>query len=180
MNPSVRNEILQMLADGKITAAEAIELLDQSPAKPAGQKSDIEPVDSLKAKEASPIPTEPFKLKASEMKAAAERQAEPYDGITITEDDVDGSAVTPAKNGERPRWLKIRVHDLSSGQNKVTVSLPISLVNFGLGVARRFGVDFEEADHVEEIWQSIKDGERGVIVDVRDEEDNEHVQIYLD
>ncbi len=42
------------------------------------------------------------------------------------------------------------------------------------------GVDFEEADHVEEIWQSIKDGERGVIVDVRDEEDNEHVQIYLD
>jgi hypothetical protein len=171
MNPNVRNEILQLLADGKITAAEAIELLD----KQSGASSPTsEAVDSLKAQEAMSIQAEPA-IDVADWKSAGQ-EAESFKGITITEDDV----ISPAKNGGRPRWLKIRVMDKATGRNKVAVTLPLSLVNFGLGVAKRFGADFDESENVEEIWRLLKEGERGVIVDVQDDEDSEHVQIYLD
>ncbi len=173
MNPSARNEILKLLADGKITASEAIELLDKQPAQPVAAPSTSEPDESLKAKEAIPLAEK--ELSVTDWKKST-GQAEPFDGITITEDDV----VAPGKNGQPPRWLKIRVRELDSGRNRATVTLPLGLVNFGFGIARRFGADFNEMDNVEEIWRLIKDGERGVIVDVEDEEDNHHVQIYLD
>jgi hypothetical protein len=85
-----------------------------------------------------------------------------------------------AKNGERPRWLKIQVAQLSTGRNKVNVTLPLGIVNFGLGIARRFGADFDDDYPVEELWRMMKEGERGVLVDVEDEEDDERVQIYID
>lgn len=171
MNPNVRNEVLQLLADGKITAAEAIELLDKQPtAAPVA-----EALDSLKAQEALPAAPEK-EVSVAEWKNEAAPVVESFDGIKITEDDV----ASPAKNGDRPRWLKIRVRDLNTGRNKVSVSLPLGLVSLGLGIAKRFGADFDEAENVEEIWQLVKNGERGVIVDVQDEDDNEHVQIYLD
>ena len=60
------------------------------------------------------------------------------------------------------------------------VTLPIGFVSFGLGLARRFGADFDDDYNIDDMWQMIKEGERGVLIDVEDEEDNEQVQIYLD
>lgn len=85
-----------------------------------------------------------------------------------------------ADKGERPRWLKIRVRDLNTDRNKVSVTIPLGFISFGLGIARRFGADLDDSANIDEMWQMIKSGERGVLVDVEDEEDNEHVQIYLD
>lgn len=171
MNPNVRSEILQLLAEGKISAAEAMNMLDKQPTQPVSpSEGDAGP--SLKEQEA--LPEKEDSLPAAKKSATLDEGS--FGGITITEDDV----FSPNKNGERPRWLKIRVRKLSTGQNRATITLPIGLVSFGLGVARRFGADFDEAENVEEIWQLLKSGERGVIVDVEDEDDDEHVQIYLD
>lgn len=76
--------------------------------------------------------------------------------------------------------MKIRVRDLDTGRNKVNISLPLGIVDMGLGLARRFGADFDSEYNIDEMWQMIKDGERGVLVDVEDEDDNQHVQIYID
>lgn len=171
MNPNVRSEILQLLAEGKITAAEAMEMLDKQSAQPVSPPMS-DSGESLKAQEAMPEKLDSL----APAKSDAAPDVGSFGGIKITEDDV----FSPNKNGERPRWLKIRVRELSSGRNRATITLPIGLVSFGLGVAKRFGADFDEAENVEEIWQLLKSGERGVIVDVEDEEDDEHVQIYLD
>lgn len=170
MNPDNKNEILELLAEGKITATEAVELL-------AGMKTDA-PQEStfpeMKANEASgetddAIAVEEFKSNVSKP------AADPFQ-IKITEDDLSPSK----KNVESPRWLKIRVRDLDTGRNKVNISLPLGIVGFGLGLARRFGSDFDDEYNVYEMWQMVKEGERGVLVDVEDEDDNEHVQIYID
>lgn len=160
-----RNEILQLLAEGKITAVEAIDLLDK-----AG--TDAAPVSNLKASEPAPdISVDEFKA-ASKSPAAVE--PDPFK-IKISEDDLSPNKA----NGEKPRWLKIRVRNMETGRNKVSVSLPIGLVSFGLGVARRFGAEFDDDHDIDQIWQAIKEGEHGMLVDVEDEEDNEHVQIFL-
>lgn len=164
MESNDKNEILRLLSEGKLTASEAVELLDKLGSSPTPQRPGmaeavvVEKAPMLTELDTVDFPTsEPFKIK-------------------VTEDDL---AITDS-NGKRPRWLKIRVSELSSGRNKVNISLPMGFVGFGLGIARRFGADFDDEYKIDEMWSAIKQGERGVLVDVEDEEDNEHVQIFLD
>ncbi len=171
MNTNDRNAILERLAAGQITATEAIALLDQK--APASQPATEQSVAALKADEAdasfaAEVPVE-------ELKAEKPYKPEPFQGITITEDDM-----AIQKDGQQPRWLKIRVRELDTGRNRVSVTLPLGLVSFGLGIARRFGADFDDDQRVDEIWRQVKEGQRGMLIDVEDEEDNEQVQIYLD
>lgn len=173
MNPKDRAEILEMLASGKITAAEAVELLDGGKAG-AGYGGPPQSSTELKATEDGFTDTS-TDIAVEELKRVSLPPSDPFK-IKITEDDL--SAKKP--NGERPRWLKIRVRDLGTGRNKVKVTLPIGFVSFGLGLARRFGADFDDDYNINDMWQMIKEGERGVLIDVEDEEDNEQVQIYLD
>jgi hypothetical protein len=51
------------------------------------------------------------------------------------------------------RWLRVRVTDIATGKQKVSVNLPIGLV---------------------------KSGAQGKIIDVTDDEDGEHVEIYVE
>lgn len=168
MDANVRQEILQLLADGKISAAEAVSLLDSKTMPAADEAPAAEAIEELKASEtveaaAGDIPVE--ELKAGELTS-----------LKISRDEI-----LPADNGnDRPRWLKIRVSELDSGRNRVNVTIPLGIVNFGLGIARHFGGERVEIAQAGELWQMVKDGQRGVLVDVEDEEDNEHVQIMLD
>lgn len=165
MESNDKYEILRLLSEGKISASEAVELLDKSGDPAGGQQQPA--IDETIMVEKSPP--------ASKLSAIDYPGAEPFK-IKVSEDDlaiVDG-------NEKKPRWLKIRVSELSSGRNKVNISLPMGFVGFGLGIARRFGADFDDEYKIDEMWSAIKQGERGMLVDVEDEEDNEHVQIFLD
>ena len=85
----------------------------------------------------------------------------------------------PTAGGGSPRWLHVQVSDLKSGKRKVSVNIPLRLVKFGMKLGRGFAPELDELD-----WASLSDtlasGEGGVLVDVQDEEDGEHVKIYVD
>ena len=164
METNDKNEILRLLSEGKITASEAVELLDKLGNAPVPHGPGM--AEAVMAEKAPP---------AMELDMVDFSTSEPFK-IKVTEDDL---AITDS-NGKRPRWLKIRVSELSSGRNKVNISLPMGFVGFGLGIARRFGADFDDEYKIDEMWSAIKQGERGVLVDVEDEEDDKHVQIFLD
>jgi hypothetical protein len=84
---------------------------------------------------------------------------------------------TPAK------WLKIRVNTMDDNP-KVNVNIPISLVEVGLKLAKKFDPKLEEAGldqiDLDEIIEAVKNGAEGKIVDVEDEEDQTKVQIYVE
>jgi len=164
MNAAERAEILDRLAAGQISVSEAMRQLDRTAASAS--------VESLKAEElaADAIPVE--ELKAEE--AVAIRMPEEP---AILKEAIANGNTAPADG--KPRWLKIRVRDTASDNNKVTVSLPLGLVSFGLGIAQRFSADMAGVN-TDEIMALLKSGQRGVLVEVQDDEDNEHVQIYVD
>ena len=78
--------------------------------------------------------------------------------------------------GGGARWLRIRVTDINSGRAKATVNLPLGLVDAGLNIAAQYapGINFEE------LTEAIKSGVEGKIIDVVDEEDGEHVEIFIE
>lgn len=74
------------------------------------------------------------------------------------------------------RWLKIRVTDMVTGRSKATVNLPLGLVDAGLNIASKYAPDIA----FEELVESINAGAEGKIIDVYDEEDDEHVEIFIE
>jgi hypothetical protein len=81
--------------------------------------------------------------------------------------------------GGKPSWLHVRVRDLQSGRNKVTVNVPLGIVKFGLKVGGRFTPELNGLDW-NELQGMMNEAESGILVDVEDEEGGEHVQIYVD
>lgn len=75
------------------------------------------------------------------------------------------------------RLLRVQVDD-EGGRRKVNVTLPMRLVNAGLKIANHY-LDEETSEHAAALYEAIRTGETGKIVEVYDD-DGEHVQIFLD
>jgi hypothetical protein len=77
------------------------------------------------------------------------------------------------------RWLRIRVTDVNTGRPKVNVNIPMGLVNVGLKMGAKFAPEVDGLD-VQQITEAINSGMTGKIIDVTDEEDGEHVEIFVE
>lgn len=118
-----RLKILQMIQDGKISAADGAKLLEaltRGAGRPMGPKGSV-PVD-------------------------------------------DG------------RYMRVRVTDTFSGRAKVSVNLPLSLVSAGIGIASKYVPGVDEVD----LMETIRSGMTGKVIDVIDEEDGDHVEIFIE
>ena len=72
----------------------------------------------------------------------------------------------------------MRVTDQRSGRMRTNVSVPIGMVGFGLGFARRFrGVP--GVGMVDDLFEAVRSGRRGTIFDVSNE-GGERVEILID
>lgn len=84
---------------------------------------------------------------------------------------------SPATNG---RWFRVRVTDLRTGRRKVNVNIPLGLVDVGLKMGAKFAPAGLEGLDVNQILAAMKSGTQGKVVDVEDEEDGEHVEVFIE
>jgi len=85
----------------------------------------------------------------------------------------------PVKVESNGRTFRVKVTNLATGTAKVQVTLPMSLVNWGLRMGERFSPEVAGLD-LDELSEILKTSTDGKIVDVMDEEGGEHVEIYID
>lgn len=163
MDTTERAKILDRLAAGEITAAEAMRLLDGS-----AQAAPAEPPKEQAWSVADDIPVEEMKAEAIKIEAP--------DNMPARQESAANGIVG---EGGKPRWLKIRVRDRVSGHNKVSITLPIGFVSLCLGIARHLNADMRHQG-TDELLAFLKAEQRGMLVQAEDEEDNEQVLIYLD
>ncbi len=90
-----------------------------------------------------------------------------------------GTANEPLKGSSKPRWFRVRVTDTKTGRNKVDVNIPMGLVNVGIKMGAKFAPEIDGAQY-ETIMDAIRSGQHGKIMDVFDEEDGEHVEIFVE
>ncbi|HTX79116.1 MAG TPA: hypothetical protein VMC62_05585 [Longilinea sp.] len=83
---------------------------------------------------------------------------------------------SPARS---PRWFRLRVVDTNSGKVRVNVRMPVSVINAGIKMGARFSPEVEGLN-TSELLEHIRSGDIGQIVDVTDEEDGEHVEVFLE
>jgi hypothetical protein len=78
-----------------------------------------------------------------------------------------------------PRWLRVRVTDVRSGRSKASVQIPLDLVDAGIKIGAHFAPEVNGVD-MNNVMQAVRAGMTGKIIDVTDEEDGEHVEIYVE
>lgn len=80
------------------------------------------------------------------------------------------------------QFLKVRV--VEEGKDKVNVSIPLSLVEIGLKLGAKIGPTFASEAEVlqnidlDELMQAIKEGARGKIVDI--DNDDSKVEVFIE
>ena len=93
--------------------------------------------------------------------------------------DASTRTIAPRRSTGGGKWFRVRVTDTKTGKNKATVSLPMALMDWGLRVGAQFAPEVGNID-LGELSDILSQGVEGKIIDVLDEEDGEHVEIYID
>lgn len=86
---------------------------------------------------------------------------------------------TPPRPPGGPRMLRIRVTDVHSGRSKASVQIPLDLVDAGMKIGAHFAPEVNGVD-MNNVMEAVRTGMTGKIIDVMDEEDGEHVEIYVE
>src|SRR4030066_240406 len=83
------------------------------------------------------------------------------------------TVLPPSRSGKG--MLRVRVTDMLTGKAKVSVNLPLGLVDAGMSIASQYAPDVNFG----QIADAIRSGQmEGKIVDV--EEEGEHVEVFID
>ncbi len=119
------------------------------------------------------------------LKMVENKQISAEDGAkllaALEDKDRKGDAtVAPPSPSTQGRWFHVRVTDLKTGKRKVNVNIPLGLVDVGLRMGAKFAPAGLEGLDMNQIMAAIKSGGEGKIVDVEDEEENEHVEIFVE
>ncbi len=158
MSKEARQEILDLLASGKISVDEAAALLMQKKESAADQEAELVTQNADEMSQDFPASEKP--------EAAPEAET-----VTAVK------APHPSAPNSQPAWLRVQVSNLETGKSKININIPLRMLKFGLGVANRFAPDV--GINWQELQAMLDEGASGLLVDVRDDENQEHVQVYL-
>ncbi len=141
-----RIQILKLLEEDKITAEEAIGLLNAvgRAGKPASPP---------------PAPESPKKMTAIE--------------------PVTNPAKVDSPSAGKFRFFRVRVTDTRTGTPKVMVTIPIGLMEWGLKIGAQFSPEINSIN-IADFNTLMESGIDGKLVDVVDEEDGEHVEVFVE
>jgi len=117
------------------------------------------------------------------LKMIEEGKVSAEDGAKLLAALSEGRRGSGASNSPRPpgagRWLRIRVTDIASGRSKASVQIPIGLIDAGMKIGAHFAPEVEGVD-MSYVMDALRSGMTGKIIDVTDDEDGEHVEIFVD
>jgi len=77
------------------------------------------------------------------------------------------------------KWLRVRVTDVNTGRSKATVQIPISLMEAGMKIGAHFAPEIDGVN-MDQLMEALRTGMTGKIIDVTDDEDGEHVEIFVE
>jgi hypothetical protein len=91
---------------------------------------------------------------------------------------VEPSDVT-VKEAGKFRFFRVRVTDTRTGRAKALVTIPVGLMEWGLKIGAQFSPEVANIN-VADFNELMQSGIDGKLVDVLDEEDGEHVEVFVE
>jgi hypothetical protein len=90
-----------------------------------------------------------------------------------------GNRPLSALTASGAKWLRVRVTDVTTGRSKATVQIPLALMDAGMKIGAHFAPEVEGVN-MDQLMEALRSGMTGKIIDVTDDEDGEHVEIFVE
>lgn len=95
-----------------------------------------------------------------------------------------GSKKKEAKQAEEPqkgegKFFRVSVTDMVSGKSRANIRMPLSIIGIGMKFGAQFAPQIEGVE-TGELMDAIRAGQVGKIIDVSDDENGEHVEIFIE
>ena len=110
---------------------------------------------------------------AAELLKSLDASANP--GTRESENDTEAGTIS----GMNGRFFRVRVSDITTGKVRANIRLPLGMVNAGLRMGMKFSPEVEGLN-AERLAEALANGKTGKIVDVYDDSDSEHVEVYIE
>jgi hypothetical protein len=93
----------------------------------------------------------------------------------------ENNAAASADNipGITGKFFRVRVSDMVTGKVRANIRLPLGMVNAGLRMGMKFSPEVEGLN-AERLAEALENGKTGKIVDVFDDNDGEHVEVFIE
>lgn len=102
----------------------------------------------------------------------------PEEGARLLQALQSGAKKAP-ENVREPRWMRVRVTDLTTNRVKVNVNLPMGLVKVGVKLGARFVINNSDVKW-DEVTEAIRNGTVGKIFEYEDRDEGELTEIWLE
>lgn len=86
---------------------------------------------------------------------------------------------TSASTGKDPRWFRVRVTDTDTGKTRVNIRLPINVLMAGAKMGAKFSPEVEGLD-MGKVMEFVRAGETGQVLDMYDDQDGEHIEVFIE
>lgn len=115
-----------------------------------------------------------------EGKISAEEAAKLLDAVgsgkESKKNEQDQSERTSGKPG---RWFRVVVTETDTNKTRANIRIPLSVINTGMKMGAHFSTKIDGMQNPE-IMKAIQSGMTGQILDVYDDENGEHVEVFIE
>ncbi len=113
------------------------------------------------------------------LKMIEEGKLSAQEGAKLLSALASGSRPLGGLSASGAKWLRVRVTEVASGRSKATVQLPLSLMEAGMKIGAHFAPEIDGVN-MDQLMEALRAGMTGKIIDVVDDEDGEHVEIFVE
>lgn len=96
----------------------------------------------------------------------------------MNEETMQTAQVTES-SAQKAKYLRIKVYDTRTGKSQVNVNLPLRLLDFAVKFIPK-NLEATKGIDVAGLIEAVKAGAVGQLVDVIDEEKNQHVEVCIE
>jgi DNA repair photolyase len=113
------------------------------------------------------------------LKMIEEGKVSAEEGVKLLSALANANRPTSGLSASGAKWLRVRVTEVNTGRSKATVQIPISLMEAGMKIGAHFAPEIDGVN-MDQLMEALRTGMTGKIIDVTDDEDGEHVEIFVE
>ena len=115
-----------------------------------------------------------------EGKITADEAANLMDALGTGKDSKKQDGGSPEKQSGKPgRWFRVVVTETKTGKSRANIRIPLGVINAGMKMGAHFTPQIDEM-YSDQISKAIQSGVTGQILDVFDDENGEHVEVFIE
>lgn len=114
-----------------------------------------------------------------EGKISADEAAKLLESVDAGVNKTENAAESVEFRKSQGKFFRVMITDTDTGKSRVNLRIPLSVLGIGVKFGAQFAPQIGGIEQ-EQIMDAINSGQIGKILDVFDDEDGEHVEIYIE